>query len=107
MSNPMKCFLDIGRDSLFQFMLLDFGTNKKWTESSFVLLDGEFAPFQPQLKFESLPRINFDWLLRNVSLNLDQISSSTGILVFAADSEVQLFYHNAVMIGLEELMKSK
>ena len=101
-SNPMKCFLDIGRNSWFQFMLLDFGENKKWTESSFVLIDGEFAPFQPQLKFVSLPRLSFGWLLdRNISLNLGQHPTTTGILVFAADSKVQLFYHSAEITGLE------
>ena len=101
-SNPLKCFLDIGRNSWFRFMTLDFGEHNGWTESSFVLIDGEFAPFQPRLDFKSLPRINFAWLLnQNISRNLGQRTTSTGVLIFAADSEFQLFYHSAEMTGLE------
>ena len=99
---PLFCFLDIGRGSWFQFMALDFGKNRKWTESSFVLVDGEFAPFQPRLYFRSLPRINFGWLLeKNLHVNLVQKTTATGILIFAADSEVNLFYHASEMTGLK------
>ena len=101
-TNPLKCFLDIGRNSSFQFLSLDFGKNNRWTESSFVLIDGELAPFQPNTSFKSLPRINFAWLLnQNIPINLGQGTTSTGILVFAADSNVELFYHNARMTGME------
>ena len=83
-------------------MSLDFGENDKWTESSFVLIDGEFAPFQPRRKFQSLPRINFGWLLnQNIPLNLCQMTTSTGILVFSSDSEVQLFYNSPEITGLK------
>ncbi len=100
--NPLKCFLDIGQDSWFQFVSLDFGKNKRWTESSFVLIDGEFAPFQPKISFRSLPRIIFGWLFeQNIPLNFDRRTSSTGIIVFAADSEVKLVYHAAEMTGFE------
>ena len=96
-----NCFLEIGRRSFFQFMSLNFGENGKWTESSFVLIDGEFAAFQPPRDFQSLPRINFGWLLEqsNKSLDQGQLTTSNGIFVFAADSEVQLFYHTAKMTG--------
>ena len=81
-------------------MFLDFGNNKKWTDSSFVLLDGDFAPFQPRLSFQSLPQVNFGWLKRqNVSLDLGKNRALSGILVFAADSEVQLYYHLAEITG--------
>ena len=99
-SSSLNCFLDIGRDSWFQFMSLDFGENRRWTESSFVLTDGEFAPFQPNMSFKSLSQINFGWLLeQNISLSLGARTSSTGIFVFAADSEVRLYYHSAEMTG--------
>ena len=100
-SNPLKCFLDIGRDSWFQFISLDFGENKGLTESNFVLIDGEFASFQQNTSFEDLPRTNFGWLINNLSLDFGQQTSSTGIFVFAADSEVQLYYHSLKMMGLE------
>ena len=100
--NPLKCFLEIGQNSWFQFMHLDFGGNNKWTDSSFVLIDGEFAPFQPKISFRSLPRINFGWLLnKNIPLDIGQRTTSTGILIFAADSQVELFYHSAKMSGLK------
>ncbi len=107
MKDGLKCFLHIRRGSWFQFMSLDFGGNKRWNESSFVLVDGDFAPFQPRLSFGSLPRINFGWLSKwlmkqNITLNLGGRTTSTGIFVFAADSEVQLYYHNAVMTGLDQ-----
>ena len=101
-SDYPKCFLAIERDSWFQFLSLNFGRNRKWTDSSFVLIDGEFAPFQPSRLFDSLPNINFAWLTNKImSLNLGQRTTSTGILVFAADSEVRLFYHSEEMTGWE------
>lgn len=101
-SNVLKCFLDIGRNSSFQFISLDFGQNRKWTESSFVLIDGEFAPFQPNISFSSLPRINFGWLLdQKIPVSLGQGTTSTGILIFAADSKVELFYRNYRIRGLK------
>ena len=104
---PLKCFLDIKRDSWFQFISLNFGKNRRWTESSFVLIDGELAPFQPPRFFNSLPDINFGWLLNQVKslpFYLGKRTTSTGILVFAADSEVQLFYHTdkRVITGSEQ-----
>ena len=98
--NPLKCFLDIGRDSWFQFMSLDFGENNKWTESSFVLIDGVLADFQPRRLFAAFPTLTFGWLLdHTIPVNFGQRTTSTGILIFAADSEVQLFYHSAKMSG--------
>ena len=83
-------------------MSLDFGENNRWTESSFVLIDGEFAAFQPRIDFYSLRRINFGWMVsQNISLNFGQRTSSTGILIFAADSEVELFYHSVEIKGSE------
>ena len=100
-NKPMKCFLDIGRYSLFQLMSLNFGPNKRWTESNFVLIDDGFAPFQPPRTFQSLPSINFAWLLKHTfNPYLGQTITSTGIFVFAADSDVHLFYHDAEMSGL-------
>ena len=97
----LKCFLDIGRNSWFHFMSLDFGKNRRWTESSFVLIDGEFAPFQPTRLFNALPSINFGWLLdHQIPTEFGEKTTSTGILVFAADSHVQLFYRAAKMTGL-------
>ena len=86
--NPVKCFLDLGQNSLFQFMWFNFGTNTKWTESSFVLLDGELAPFQPKMDFFSIPRINCAWLE-----DLRESFSSHGIFIFNVASEIDLYYH--------------
>ena len=46
------CFLDIGPESYFRLMSLDFGMEKGWTESNFVLIDGNLADFQPRSQFE-------------------------------------------------------
>ena len=64
-------------------------------------LDVFYSPFQPDIGFTSLLRINFGWLLaQNLSLNFGQETTSTGIFIFAADSNVQLFYYSAEMTGL-------
>ena len=99
-NNPLKCFLNIGRDSWYQFAFLDYGKNKKWTESSFVLIDGQFAAFQPRLDFTSLPSMTFGWLTnQNISVDLSKRNTSTGIFIFNADSEVELYYNNAQLTG--------
>ena len=103
MKEGLKCFLEIAPGSWFQFMSLDFGKNTRWTESSFVLIDGKFAPYQPPLLFGSLPTINFAWLAnQNIAFNLGQIRTFTGIFIFAADSEVELYYRYPEMNGLDQ-----
>ena len=98
----MSCFLDIGRDSLFQFMLLTFGgTNSKWTSSNFVLLDGNEADFQPSRSFKSLTRLNFQWLL-NKTFNFGERASSNGLLIFNSGSDVELYYKMPEIKGFYE-----
>ena len=83
-------------------MSLDFGTEKGWTESNFVLIDGEEADFQPNSAFDSIPSVNFHWLAsENVALNLPKTTTTTGLLIFNSASNVNLYFHDEKIKGLK------
>ena len=92
--------MDIGAGSYFRFMSLDFGSENGWSESNFVLIDGELAPFQPKMDFNSIPSLNFEWLT-NQTITFDRRkTSSRGIIVFNSASNVDLLYHDYAIKGL-------
>ena len=81
--NKKQCFLDIGQGHYFKIMSLDFGNDRQWSESNFVLIDGELAPFQPQSNFDSIPSVNFKWLSdQNITLSLLKRITTTGFVYF-------------------------
>ena len=83
-------------------MSLDFGTEKRWTESKFVLIDGEKADFQPNVAFHSIPSVNFHWLAsENVVLNLPKIKTTTGLFIFNSASNVNLYFNDEEINGLK------
>ena len=96
----LRCFLDIGAGSNFQFMSLDFGSENGWSDSNFVLIDGELAPFQPEMDFNSIPSVNFHWLTDQTITFDRRKTSSRGIIVFNSASNVDLFYHDPAIKGL-------
>ena len=92
--------MDIGAGSYFRFMSLDFGSENGWSDSNFVLIDGELAPFQPEMDFNSIPSLNFHWLT-NRSITFDRRQTlSRGIIVFNSASNVDLVYHDPAIKGL-------
>ena len=94
------CFLDIGYDSFFRFMFLDFGQENGWTKSNFVLIDGQFASFQLS-DFNSNANVNFKWLSdQNITVNLPATTTSTGLIIFNSASNVDFYFHDSKMKGL-------
>ena len=82
-------------------MSLDFGNKKSWSESNFVLIDGEKADFQPNVLFDSIPSVNFHWLAsKNVGLNLPKTNTTTGLCIFSSASNVNLYFHDEQIKGL-------
>ena len=82
-------------------MSLDFGTEKGWTESNFVLIDGKEADFYPNTPFDSIPSVNFHWLAsENVALNLPKTNTKTGFFIFNSASNVNLYFHDEQIKGL-------
>ena len=91
--------MDIGAGSYFQFMSLDFGSENGWSDSNFVLIDGEFAPFQPKTDFNSIRSLNFQWLTdQNITIS-HKSTLSRGMVVFNSASNVDLFYRDHVIKG--------
>ena len=86
-------------------MSLDFGTERGWSESNFVLVDGEDADFQPITPFDSISSVNFHWLQpwlisQNATLNIPKQHTTTGLLIFHSESYVNLYFHEKVIKGL-------
>ncbi len=83
-------------------MKLSFGgKNNQWTSSNFVLLDGQMVDYQHNTSFFSDPSVNFKWLVdKYIPVNLGRKTTSSGIFVFNADSEVELYFNCAEIPGL-------
>ena len=85
-------------------MWLDFGNEKSWSASNFVLIDGSLAPFTPKSDFSSVPNINFKWLSdQNITRNLPITMTSSGLIVINSASHVDLYYHAEKIKGLNLL----
>ena len=80
-------------------MSLDFGNENGWSANKFVLIDGDFAPFQPLSHFDSLPSITFKWLFDELSLYPSSTLASSGLIIFNSASDVDLFYHDNEITG--------
>ena len=83
-------------------MSLDFGTEKGWTESNFVLIDGKEADFQPNAPFDSIPIVNFHWLAsENIALNFPKTKTTTGLFIFNSGSHVIFYFQDDQIKGLK------
>ena len=80
-------------------MSLDFGSENGWSDSNFVLIDGELAPFQPEMDVSS-PSLSFHWLTVQTIRFDRRKTSSRGIIVFNSASNVDLFYQDPAIKGL-------
>ena len=89
-------------------MFLDFGTEKSWTDSNFVLIDGKVADFQSNSPFESISSVNFDWLSKKGAiLNLPKTNTRTGLFIFNSASNVDFYFHDKDIKGLISVSKDK
>ena len=87
-------------------MWLNYGNEDTWTANNFVLIDGEFAQSQPKANFRSISSINFKWLTdKNITLNVPKTTTSSGLFIFNSASDVELYYHDAEIKGLNLFYK--
>ena len=97
-----SCFFDLGANSTLKFTHLDFGSGESWSESNFVLIDGEFAAFRPKTDFNSDPTMIFNWIIKELDLDIfsEMRKIRTGLVIMnSPSSNIQLYYNHEEMKG--------